>query len=166
MLKEFGITTSLPRGSPERGNRVLDLTRCERDGPRLSRMTARRLEWRLIKPTDIRRRIRIKQIGNRVTPGTTSLIISTHLPATNQEGYDKEFIPLMMKTIWTRAANSWCCQMTPSGRGWEAPPRVALINSESPDKVKALYASPAFRQAMDGQQVFKQRVYAAEGVSP
>jgi uncharacterized protein (DUF1330 family) len=58
--------------------------------------------------------------------------------------------------------------MTPSPtRGGEAPPRVALMKFESPDKVKALYASPAFRQAMDvGNKYSKQRVYAAEGVSP
>jgi uncharacterized protein (DUF1330 family) len=87
---------------------------------------------------------------------------------TNEEGYDKEFIPLMMKTILD-AGGKFLVRgdKTLAYEGGSAPPRIALMQFENLDKVKALYGSAAFKQAMAvGNKYSTQRVYAVQGVSP
>jgi uncharacterized protein (DUF1330 family) len=92
----------------------------------------------------------------------------TEVTITNDEGYNKEFIPPIEKTredfggkFIARGGKTISVQGSPPA------PRVVVIQFESLDKAQAWINSPAFKAAQAiGDKYGTFRAYQVEGVSP
>jgi uncharacterized protein (DUF1330 family) len=86
----------------------------------------------------------------------------------DQEGYNKEYLPLITKAL-TDAGGKFLVRggNTISYEGAAPAPRVVVIQFESWDKLRALYNSAPYKDAVTvGDKYATQRIFGAEGISP
>ena len=86
----------------------------------------------------------------------------------DQDGYNKEYLPLITKAL-TDAGGKFLVRAgkTISYEGAAPTPRVVVIQFESLVKLRALYNSASYKDAIAvGDKYATQRIFGAEGVSP
>ena len=86
----------------------------------------------------------------------------------NQDGYNKEYLPLITKAI-TDAGGKFIVRggKTISYEGAAPAPCVVVVQFESLDKLQALYNSAPYKDSIAvGDKYATQRIFGVEGVSP
>ena len=90
------------------------------------------------------------------------------IAVTNEEGYNKEFVPPILKSI-QESGGKFIVRggKTIAALGTPPPPRVVIIQFESLAKAQAWLNSPGYKAAQPiGEKYATFRAYQVEGVSP
>jgi uncharacterized protein (DUF1330 family) len=94
--------------------------------------------------------------------------VVSEITVTNQDGYDKEYVPPVLKSIQDGGGKFIArAGKTVTFLGAPPAPRVVLFQFESMDKAQAWFNSPANKAAAPiGEKYATFRTYAVEGLSP
>jgi uncharacterized protein (DUF1330 family) len=94
--------------------------------------------------------------------------VVSEITVTNQDGYDKEYVPPVVKSIQDGGGKFIArAGKTVTFLGAPPAPRVVLFQFESMEKAQAWFNSPANRAAAPiGEKYATFRSYAVEGLSP
>ena len=93
--------------------------------------------------------------------------IVAEIDVSNQEPYQKEYVPLAVKALEASGAKYLARGGKTAVIDGDPPKRVVIATYESLDKAQAAYSSAAYKDARKiGEKYAKFRIFAIEGLAP